>query len=90
MTQEPQEKWQIALSKWDKWNASINNVRAHIQSKYGDVAQLLTNAKFSVKVRGEDNHPIFDIAMNDAEETIWDIVDELRSLSDEFIMGNLL
>ena len=43
MTQEPQEKWQIALSKWDKWNASINNVKAHIQSKYGDVAQLLAN-----------------------------------------------
>ncbi|MFC1994331.1 hypothetical protein ACFLVI_03605 [Chloroflexota bacterium] len=83
------EKWQEALTHWDKWKESISQSRESIQAKYGNIDDLLANAKFTLEVGEEDDNPTFNMDMNAEEEAIREIVDETRKFAQKFILRNI-
>jgi hypothetical protein len=80
------EKWQQALSHWDKWNRSIMKTRAKIEKEHGNISALLERAE-TIWPEGVDDpiRLIQDAKRNKEAEILWNLYDEVENIGSEFV-----
>ncbi|MFC1956912.1 hypothetical protein ACFLVY_01265 [Chloroflexota bacterium] len=86
MTREPQEKWQIALNKWDKWVESVKQTKELIQDKYGDLNQLISRSE---TIWPEDEEvtlvTIRNVERNQEAQALWNLYDKVSEIGSKFV-----
>jgi hypothetical protein len=89
MTQEPQEKWQKALSKWDRWSNSMRKARMEILHKHGDLSALLVKAKITWPNLNEGIEIKYFSQIkpefNKEGLELWNLYDEIWDAAGEFV-----
>lgn len=84
------EKWQQALSRWDAWDKSVKEARARIEERYGDFAQLVSQAECEEHEVKEDSSGVeITITMNAQATTLWNLHDEIKKSASEFVLQQM-
>jgi hypothetical protein len=87
LTQEPLEKWQEALGHWPEWKNSIEKAQTYIRDKYGDIDELISEAKITLSPLDDSENPktLPVISWNEAEEALTEASDEIQRMASAFI-----
>lgn len=80
------EKCEAALKSWPKWNKSLEIARARMETKYGNVANLIAGAKVECEVKDKGSSGKSSrLFVNNEQWTKWEIETELESAASDFV-----
>jgi hypothetical protein len=89
MTQEPQEKWQMALGHWTVWSNSIRKARMEILHKHGELSELLAKAKITTPNLNKGTEIKYfsqiEPEFNEQGLELWNFYDEIWDAAREFV-----
>ena len=82
-----EEKWQKALAKLDAWNKSINDCRAIVDAKYGDLSKLLNKGTLTeIRIKKQSSkHQLLSITGNEEAKILWNLYDEVSEIASRFV-----
>lgn len=75
-----------ALKSWPKWKRSLEIARAKMESKYGNVANLIAGASVECEVIDEgSSSETVQLFVNNEQWTKWKIETELDNTAKDFV-----